>query len=75
MKRSGVVLTVFVLRSTELRGDVAVIIGHLRDNLADLMGPYGVLLFLYSVVFTKVFLQSSPFLLGSLHTCRELIDY
>ena len=46
---------VFFSRSTKVRGDVAVI-GHLKDNIADLMGPYGVLLFLYSVVLTKVFL-------------------
>ena len=56
-------------RATHAR-DSGAVMRCLRENMADLVGPFGVLLFLYSVVLTKAKpLTLPPFLPPSfLHT-------
>lgn len=34
--------------------DSGAVVDYLKENMADVTGPFGVLLFLYSVVLTKV---------------------
>ncbi len=44
----------FSIRIIECPNDNESILGCLRDNIEDLEGPFGVILFLYSVILTKV---------------------